>query len=111
MAMVKKSITVTNQQDLWIKSQMANGNYGTDSELIREAIREKQNRTSEIEAIRVALIEGEQSGISERTPDDIINAVIARKRAITLHPINAKTAATSNTSNNAKTTPVGQSET
>ena len=45
MAMVKKSITVTDQQEDWIQAQMATGNYGTDSELIREALREKQNRT------------------------------------------------------------------
>ena len=78
--MVKKSITVTDQQEKWIQEQMATGNYGTDSELIREALREKQNRTAEIEAIRAALLEGEKSGISNRTPDDIMNAVIERKR-------------------------------
>lgn len=80
MAMVKKSITVTDQQEQWIKAQMETGNYGTDSEVIREALREKQNRTAEIETIRAALIAGEQSGISDRTPDDIMNAVIERKR-------------------------------
>lgn len=62
MAMVKKSITVTEQQESWIQSQMATGNYGTDSELIREALREKQARSAEVEAIRAALIESEESG-------------------------------------------------
>ncbi len=41
MAMVKKSITVTDKQEEWMPSQLANGNYGTDSELIRDALREK----------------------------------------------------------------------
>jgi antitoxin ParD1/3/4 len=41
MPMVKKSITATDQQDSWIQAQMETGNYGTDSELIREALREK----------------------------------------------------------------------
>jgi len=36
---MKKSITVTDQQNNWIQEQMATGNYGTDSELIREALR------------------------------------------------------------------------
>jgi len=80
MTMVKKSITVTEQQERWMQAQMAAGNYGTDSELIREAIREKQNRFVELEAIRAALIEGEESGVSNRTPDDIINAVIKKRR-------------------------------
>lgn len=81
MAMVKKSITITTQQDEWIKAQMAAGNYATDSEVVREALREKQKRDAEIEAIRAALIEGEQSGISDRTPQEIFAAVRERLRA------------------------------
>ena len=80
MGMVKKSITVTDQQESWIQQQLATGNYGTDSELIREALREKQNRTSELEAIRALLIEGEESGVSSKTPDEIIDAVLIRRQ-------------------------------
>lgn len=72
MAMVKKSITVTDQQEAWIQSQMDTGNYGTDSELIREALREKQMRMSEIEIIRAKLIEGENSGFSDLAPEKIL---------------------------------------
>lgn len=81
MAMVKKSITITDQQDRWIKAQMATGNYATDSEVVREALRQKQERDAEIEAIRAALIEGEQSGISDRTPEEIFAAARERLRA------------------------------
>ncbi len=81
MAMVKKSITITDQQDQWIKAQMATGNYATDSEVVREALREKQERDAEIEVIRAALIEGEQSGISDRTPEEIFAAARERLRA------------------------------
>ncbi len=72
MPMVKKSITVTDQQDKWLQSQMATGNYGTDSEIIREALREKQMRMAEVEAIRAKLIAAEQSGFSEKTPDQML---------------------------------------
>jgi len=34
----------------------------------------------EIEAIRLALIRGEKSGVSNRTPDDIINSVFEKRR-------------------------------
>jgi antitoxin ParD1/3/4 len=84
MAMIKKSISVTDQQDQWIKAQIQSGHYGNESEVVRELIRERQIREQEapvdIEAIRAALIEGEQSGLSKRTPDDIIKTVIERKR-------------------------------
>mgnify|MGYP003139950715 CR=1 FL=1 len=77
MSMVKKSITVTDQQEAWIQGQLASGNYATDSELIREAIREKQMRADEIARIRAALIAGEESGMSDMTPEDIRKAVRA----------------------------------
>lgn len=61
MPMVKKSITVTDQQELWIQTQMATGQYATDSELIREALREKALRMAEVEHIRAKLAAAEQS--------------------------------------------------
>jgi antitoxin ParD1/3/4 len=75
MGMVKKSISVTEQQDSWIKTQIKTGHFGNESEIIRELIRERQMREQEtpaqIEAIRAALIEGEQSGFSDRSVDEI----------------------------------------
>jgi antitoxin ParD1/3/4 len=62
MATVRKTITLTDQQDRWIKSQIDAGHYTNDSEFIRDLIRREQERSAEIEAIRAALIEGENSG-------------------------------------------------
>mgnify|MGYP005989585685 FL=1 len=80
MAMVKKSITVTDQQEQWMQAQLATGNYASDSELSRDLIRKEQMRTSQVEVIRQELIKTEQSGFSSRSPEDIVNAVIARKQ-------------------------------
>lgn len=75
MSMVKKSISVTDQQDGWIKAQVETGHFGNESEVVRELIRERQVREqetpAEIKAIRAALIEGEQSGFSDRSVDEI----------------------------------------
>ena len=81
MAMVKKSITVTEQQEQWMQAQLASGSYASDSELLRDLIRKEQMRTSEVEAIRQELIKAEQSGFSSRSPENIVNAVIARKQS------------------------------
>jgi antitoxin ParD1/3/4 len=62
MATVRKTITLTDQQDGWIKSQIDAGHYTNDSEIIRDLIRREQLRSGEQEAIRDALILGEQSG-------------------------------------------------
>lgn len=81
MGTVKKSISITDQQADWIKSQIATGNYNNDSEIIRAAIREKQEREAGIEAIRAAIIEGEQSGMSDRSPKQIVEAAKERLKA------------------------------
>lgn len=87
MGMVKKSISVTEQQDSWIKAQIQTGHFGNESEVIRELIRERQLREketpAEIEAIRAALIQGEQSGFSDRSVDEIWED--ARQRYRSLH--------------------------
>lgn len=62
MATVRKTITLTDQQDHWIKAQIEAGHYTNDSEYIRDLIRREQERSAEIEAVRAALIEGENSG-------------------------------------------------
>lgn len=75
MSMIKKSITVTNQQDAWIKTQIESGQYGNDSELVRDLIRREQARQSQLEALRDALEEGELSGVSDRSIMDIVEDV------------------------------------
>ena len=62
MSTTRKTITVTDQQDHWIKAQIAAGEYTNDSEYIRDLIRRDQARKADIESIRAALIEGEKSG-------------------------------------------------
>jgi antitoxin ParD1/3/4 len=62
MATVRKTITLTDQQDSWIKSQIDGGGYTNDSEYIRDLIRREQERSAQIGVIRSELIEGEHSG-------------------------------------------------
>jgi len=74
--MVKKSITVTDKQNAWIQSQLATGNYASDSELLRDLIRKEQEKQSQFEEIRMALEAAEASGISSRSPIDILKKVL-----------------------------------
>ncbi len=77
MATIRKTITLTQQQNDWIAAQIAAGSYTNDSEAIRDLIRREQARSAEIETIRQALIEGEESG--EPQPFDF-EAFKQRKR-------------------------------
>lgn len=75
MSMRRKTITVTEQQNSWIKSQIESGQYGNDSEYLRELVRKDQEYKKSVDLLRSALIEGEQSGISDLTMDDIWSKV------------------------------------
>ena len=50
------------------------GSYENVSEYVRDLIRRDQARNAQLEAVRAALIEGEQSGISPRSAKDILQA-------------------------------------
>lgn len=78
MSTVRKTITLTGQQGEWVKARIASGAFTNDSEYIRDLIRKDQERSAEVESIRAALIEGEDSGLSDRMPRDIVRA--ARKK-------------------------------
>jgi len=65
MPTVRKTITLTQQQDAWIAAQIDAGSYASDSEAIRDLIRREQERGLEVDNIRRALIEGERSGEPE----------------------------------------------
>lgn len=69
--MIRKSISFTEQHDEWIKAQLANGNYASESEVVRDLIREKQSEENEIEALRAEIEKGINSGISDKTLGDI----------------------------------------
>jgi antitoxin ParD1/3/4 len=80
MSLVKKTINVTDTQEAWIRAQIDSGHYGNDSELFRDLIRREQTRAAEIDVIRAALIEAEQSGPSSAMPEDIRTRVQTRLR-------------------------------
>ncbi|RTL45308.1 MAG: type II toxin-antitoxin system ParD family antitoxin [Burkholderiales bacterium] len=65
MSTLVKPITLTEQQEAWLRSQVEGGHYVDESEAIRDLIRREQARSAEVEALRQALIEGEQSGPPE----------------------------------------------
>ena len=80
MGLVKKTVNITDQQESWLKSQIANGQYGNDSELIRDLIRKEQRRDENLEHLRAALREGQESGLSDRTFDEIVQDAVAQRQ-------------------------------
>ncbi len=77
MATIRKTITLTDAQDDWIKSQVTNGDYTNDSEYFRDLIRREQEKER---ALKIAIEEGLASGPSDRSLDDIWAEAEARYR-------------------------------
>jgi antitoxin ParD1/3/4 len=61
----------------FVEAQVDQGRYSSASDVVRAALRLLEEREARLEALRAALIEGEQSGPS--TPFDF-ESYIARKR-------------------------------
>ncbi|BBP46298.1 hypothetical protein THMIRHAS_16710 [Thiosulfatimonas sediminis] len=75
--MLRKTITLTDQQDSWIKSQVELGHFGNDSEFIRSLLRKEMLR-KEAESELIQMIDdAEKSGLSEKAPKRIWDSVVS----------------------------------
>jgi antitoxin ParD1/3/4 len=81
--MTRQSISFTNPNSEWLKLKVeVEGEYKSNSELVNALVRKERAREqAELDGVRAALILGEQSGVSPQTPDQIMQAVVERKRA------------------------------
>jgi len=79
--MTRQSISFSDPNSEWLRHKVeVEGEYKSNSEAVNDLIRrERERERAEIAAIRRALAEGEGSGISARTPDDIMQAVLKAK--------------------------------
>ena len=82
MPTIKRNYNMTKATDRWVKLRGNGDLYASESEYIRALVIKDIEQNSEAEAIRTALIQAEQSGMSDRTPTDIKQAVLKRKNLL-----------------------------
>lgn len=73
--MATMNVSLPDAMKEYIESQVKTGKYSNTSDYVRELIRRDLEYTSKVDTLRKALAEGEDSGVSERTLDDIWNDV------------------------------------
>lgn len=78
MATIRKTITLTEKQDEWLKAQIANGDFTNDSEYLRDLVRRDQEQNAQFQVLKSAIQEGLNSGVSNKTLNDIMEEVEAR---------------------------------
>ena len=78
MSTVRKTISLTAQQDQRVEARIAAGRFTNDSEYSRDLIRRDRERKDSFFALRAAIQEGLESGISDRTIPQIMENAEAR---------------------------------
>ena len=73
--MKNTSVALGDHFERFVAGQVESGRYSSASEVMRDALRLLEAKTNHREAVIAALIEGENSGVSERTAEDIRAAV------------------------------------
>lgn len=81
MPMIKKSITVTDKHADFIQSQISSGDFASDSEVIRDALRLKQEQAEEVAFLREAVRSARASGVSSRTREELLADIKDKLRA------------------------------
>lgn len=71
MSTVRKTITLSDTQDAWIKQQIARGAFTNDSEYIRDLLRRDQEAEGKLAGLKRAIAEGLESGVSDTSLDTI----------------------------------------
>lgn len=81
MAVIRKTVTFTEQQDRWIKAQIEEGDFTNESEYLRYLIRQDQEQKGKLQKLKVAIQEGIDSGISSKTFSEILREVEVKMKA------------------------------
>lgn len=79
--MPRQSITLSASNDSWLKQQADGEEFQNKSEVINNLIRDARKDNDRLDWVRAALIEGENSGTSTRTPEEIRATVKKALRA------------------------------
>ena len=69
--MKSMNISLPESMKDWVEAQIATGNYASASDYVRDLIRDHREYREKREALIQALIEGEESGVSDRSVEEI----------------------------------------
>jgi antitoxin ParD1/3/4 len=70
--MARQSISFTEPNDEWLKSQVDSQEYSSKSELVNDLIRQARKQQVEIDWVRTKLEKAENSGFTNETKNEIL---------------------------------------
>lgn len=78
--MATMNVSLPDEMKKWIEEQTASGDYANSSDYMRDLIRRDRVRREKIAAMRERISESVQSGISDKSLDDVIEEALAKTR-------------------------------
>lgn len=79
--MAQMNISVPEGLKAWAEARVAEGRYSSTSDYIRDLMRRDQEEAEKLRALRAAIDDGRNSGISKRSVGDIVADFRARDQA------------------------------
>lgn len=76
--MARQSITLTDPNDEWLKSQVDCKEYASKSELVNDLIRQARDQQREIDWVRAKLERAEARGFSSLTKEEIKSKALSQ---------------------------------
>ncbi|PKP07803.1 MAG: CopG family transcriptional regulator [Bacteroidetes bacterium HGW-Bacteroidetes-3] len=70
--MARQSISFTNPNDEWLKTQVENKEYASKSELVNDLIRQARKQEIQIDWIRTKIEQAENSGFTNDSKEQIL---------------------------------------
>ena len=71
MSTTRKTISISDKQDAWVKSRTSSGDFSNDSEYFRHLIRKDQTEKSKISYMQLLVNEALEGGQSDMSVSDI----------------------------------------
>lgn len=79
MVMTRQSITLANQNDEWLKKQVAEEEFTSKSEAVNYLIKQARERDEYVEFVRMKLDVAEKSGFAKKQTREEMLAEFKRK--------------------------------
>jgi antitoxin ParD1/3/4 len=70
--MARQSITLANQNDEWLKQQVANEEFTSKSEVVNYLIKQAREQVAYVEFVRMKIEKAEKSGFSTKTKEELL---------------------------------------
>lgn len=79
--MATTSLSLGEHWEVFIKNEVKSGRYGSASEVVRDALRNLEERKSKLNALRTYLSEGEEQALREEFITDSLDEMLTEFKA------------------------------